>query len=424
MTQRVFEADLTWTGRAFESGVQIRIDPAGRITAIGRLGLEPDERLSRQALVPGFVNAHSHAFQRGLRGRGEKFRAGAGTFWSWREAMYDLVRELDAESFSSLVEQAFAEMRRAGITTVGEFHYLHHSTDRADWGFDELVLEAARATGIRLVLLQTYYRTGGIDRPLDAAQRRFASPDAATFWGQIESLESRLEGPEQSLGVVAHSLRAVPPGEIGELYREARRRGRVFHIHLEEQQREIDECRAAYGATPVEVVLDATGSAEGLTAVHCTHTSPEALTRLVGAGASIAVCPLTEANLADGIPDLGRLEAPFPLCLGTDSNARISMLEEMRWLEYGQRLASGERGRLRDADGRIAASLLAAATLGGATALGVDCGRLEPGRWADFVAIDLDHPSVAAAPADSLLETIVFGGGDDLVAGTWVGGRA
>ncbi len=424
MTERVFEADLTWTGAAFESGVQIRVDAGGRIAAIGRLGAEPDERLTGRALLPGFVDAHSHAFQRALRGLGETFPDGAGSFWTWREAMYSLVESLDGERFAAVVEQAFAEMRRAGITTVGEFHYLHHSATATDWAFDELVLDAARRVGIRLALLQTCYRTGGIDRPLEPAQRRFASPDLDAYWRQIDRLGVRLDEPTQSLGIVAHSVRAVPPEEIGALYREARRRGLVFHIHLEEQPREIDDCRAAYGASPVEVVLDATGGGEGLTAVHCIHTSPATLRRLIASGASIAVCPLTEANLADGVPDLAALTPPYPVCLGTDSNVRISMLEEMRWLEYGQRLASGERGRLRDDDGRVAPALLTAATAAGADALGVDCGRLEVGRWADFTALDLSHPTLESVAPEHLLEAAIFGGADDAVAGTWVGGRS
>lgn len=423
MSASVFEADLTWTGDAFEEGVQIRVGEDGRIEALGGLGLEADEHLGGRALLPGFVNAHSHAFQRALRGLGESFPSGAGSFWSWREAMYRLVERLDAEEFARTTEAVFREMRRAGVTTVGEFHYLHHSAEGPDWAFDELLLEAATRAGIRLVLLEAYYRTGGIGEELGRAQRRFDGIDAMSFWRQMEHLESRVDTPRQQLGVVAHSVRAVPPEEIGELYRQARRRGLVFHIHLEEQRREIDECRAAYGASPVEVVLDATGSGDGLTAVHCTHTRPAQLGRLVAAGASIVVCPLTEANLADGIPDLGGLAPPFPLALGTDSNARVSMLEEMRWLEYGQRLASGQRGRLRDGTGRIAPALLAAATEGGANALGVAAGRLAVGRWADFTAVDLTHPALADASPETLLESIVLGCPDDIVAATWVGGR-
>src|SRR5262245_35108402 len=158
----VLEADLTWTGERFESGVRVAIGPDGRITGVGALKDAVGERLKGQALLPGFVNAHSHAFQRGLRGRGERFPAGAGSFWSWREAMYALVEELDAERLRALSLRAFREMLAAGITTVGEFHYLHHAKE-GDWALDEAVLAAAREAGIRLVLLEVYYRTGGIE---------------------------------------------------------------------------------------------------------------------------------------------------------------------------------------------------------------------------------------------------------------------
>src|SRR5262245_11930716 len=172
----VLEADLTWTGERFESGVRVAIGPDGRITGVGALKDAVGERLKGQALLPGFVNAHSHAFQRGLRGRGERFPAGSGSFWTWREAMYGLVGSLDADAFESLCLRTFREMRRAGITTVGEFHYFHHGPEETGWAFDERVLAAASAAGIRIALLEVYYKTGAIGQPLEGAQRRFATP--------------------------------------------------------------------------------------------------------------------------------------------------------------------------------------------------------------------------------------------------------
>ena len=420
----VFAADLTWTGQAFEADVEIAVDAAGRIRAVGQLGLDIDHRLDRRALLPGFVNVHSHAFQRGLRGRGEEFPQGAGSFWTWREAMYGLVESLDAESFRALTEQAFGEMRRAGITTVGEFHYLHHSAAGDDYAFDELVLGAAEAVGIRLVLLNTYYRTGGIDRPLSGGQRRFRTANLRRFWQQMDALEGQLDVDRQSLGVAAHSIRAATPSEIGELDREAERRGWVMHMHLEEQRREIEACRETYGNTPLAAVLAELDDAAGFTAIHCTHSEASDLERFVERGGTIGLCPLTEANLGDGIPDLSTMPAATRLCLGSDSNARISMLEEMRWLEYGQRLRFERRGAIIGADRRVAPRLLSCATEVGAAALGVDAGRLEPGRWADMVAVDLDHPSLDGWQTETLLESLVFGCPDDVVVATWVGGRA
>lgn len=421
---RLLEADWTWTGTRFEAGVQIAVDAAGKIEAVGPLDRPGPERLRRTALLPGFVNAHSHAFQRGLRGRGEQFPAGAGSFWTWREAMYALVGALDAAALARLCRQAFGEMRDAGITTVGEFHYLHHPGDAADYGFDRVVLDAAATAGIRIVLLNTYYATGGIGRPLGGAQRRFRSTDPAAYWAAMDELATHLDPATQALGAVAHSIRAATIDDVAQLYAEARRRGLVFHMHVEEQRQEIEDCRAAYGRRPMELLNAALGGARGFTAVHCTHTDPGDLAQFVASGGVICMCPLTEANLGDG---LARLAPPAlvreSLCLGTDSNARIAMIEEMRWLEYGQRLRSEARGVLTDAGGGVAPVVLRAATLGGARALGVEAGAIAAGHWADLVAIDLDHASLAGCEPAQLADAVVFGSESAVIRGTYVGGR-
>jgi formimidoylglutamate deiminase len=432
LQSHVFEADLTWTGTGFEPGVRLHVDAGGRFAAVTRTDAgqaAPDDavtRLPRRALLPGFVNAHSHAFQRGLRGLGETFPAAAGDFWSWREEMYALVARLYEERLYELCLAAFREMRDAGVTAVGEFHYLHHhDPDRLDFAFDDVVLAAAAAAPIRIVLLEVFYAAGGIGQPLTGAQRRFATPSPEVYWAQVDRLADRLAGDgSQSLGAVAHSIRAATPDQVAALHAEARRRGLPFHMHVEEQRQEIDACRAAYGARPMAVLLDRLEISDAFTAVHCTHTEPGHLERFAAAGGNVCVCPLTEANLGDGIPPLAAVPAARDhLCLGSDSNARISMLEEARWLEYGQRLAGERRGALRDDAGRVGPGLLAAATRGGARALGLDAGEIEPGRWADLVAVDLDHPSLAGAEADTLLDALLLGGADGAVAATCVGGR-
>ena len=422
MTAQVVEADLTWTGTRFESGVRIGIGDDGRITAVGRLDDPPSERLAQRAILPGFVNAHSHGFQRALRGRGERFPRGAGSFWTWRDAMYDLVASLDAETARRVYVQAFSEMRDAGITTVGEFHYLHHAGDGADYAFDRVVLEAAQVVGIRLVLLNVFYGTGGIGRPLARAQQRFRSDGPAGYWGQMDRLDSLRDRRVQTLGVVAHSIRAVPLPEIAALHAEAGRRGLRFHMHVEEQVGEIEECLAAYGRRPMAALLDALAIGGNFTAVHCTHTDPGDMARFLAAGGTVCVCPLTEANLGDGLPVLDQVHAAGGLSLGTDSNARIGFLEEMRWLEYGQRLRVGKRGVLVDGRGQVAATLVEAATAGGARAVGVDAGRIEAGCWADLVAIDLEAPCLAGLESDHLLEGLVFGADESVVWGTAVAG--
>lgn len=411
----VLEADWTWTGERFESGVQVRIEE-GRITEVGTLG-SPDQKLEGRALLPGMISSHSHAFQRGLRGRGERFPAGSGSFWTWREAMYALVERLDADEFQALCLRTFREMRSAGITCVGEFHYFHHGPELDGWAFDERVLRAAAEAGIRIALLQVYYRTGAIGQPLEGPQRRFGGSSPAAFWEQVDRLGALLDPATQTLGASVHSLRAASLEDLRGVYDEARRRDLVFHIHVEEQRREIQDALAYYGRRPMQLLLETLGTATDVTAVHCTHTDAEDMERFLAGGGTVCLCPLTEGNLGDGIP--GKISA---VCLGSDSNARISMLEEMRWLEYAQRLATESRGVLRDHDGQVARVLFEAATVNGAQALGVDAGRIAPGCWADFVSIDLGAPSLAGWEPDTLLDSLVFGAGDEAIAATCVGG--
>ncbi|HEV8580604.1 MAG TPA: formimidoylglutamate deiminase [Thermoanaerobaculia bacterium] len=427
MNPAVLEADLTWTGDRFGPGVQIAVGADGCIEAVGNLGRSPDLRLKNRALVPGMVSAHSHAFQRGLRGRGETFPASSGSFWSWREAMYGLVGRLDAEEFRALCLHTFREMRAAGITAVGEFHYFHHretGPDAADYAFDELALAAAAEAGIRIALIEVYYSTGAVGQPLEGPQRRFGSPSPEIYWRQMDRLAEHLDPRRQSLAASVHSLRAAGPEDLAAVYEEARRRDLPFHIHVEEQRREIDDVLAYYGQRPMALLLETLGTATDLTAVHCTHTDAEEMDRFLAAGGTVCLCPLTEANLGDGIAAVPRAHPTSgSFCLGSDSNARISLIEEMRWLEYTQRLATEGRGLLRDPEGNVARTLWQAATTGGAKALGIEAGRIEPGLWADLAAIDLAAPSLAGWTPETLLESVIFGATEEVIAATCVGGE-
>src|SRR6185312_15991361 len=239
--------------------------------------------------------------------------------------------------------------------------------------------------------------------------RRFATPSVDQYWRQLERLAGRLDPATQTLGVAPHSIRAASPGDIGLLYAEARRRNLPVHLHVEEQRREIEESVAAYGRSPMTVILDAVEGG-AFTAVHCTHTADADMARFLDAGGIACLCPLTEGNLGDGIP---RLERPHAaggrLAIGSDSNNRLAMLEELRWLEYGQRLRGELRGALPDPAGAVAPTLLAAATTGAARALAVPAGTIAPGCWADLVAVDLGAPSLADLPRARLLPALVFG---------------
>jgi formimidoylglutamate deiminase len=419
---RILEADWTWTGKRFEPGIQVAINDAGDIADIGPLGAAPTERLQGQALLPGMINTHSHAFQRGLRGKGDVFPVGVGNFWSWREAMYQLVEELDAEPFHRLCVQAFREMLATGTTTVGEFHYFHHTRGTTDYAFDRIVMDAAKEAGIRMVLLLTYYRTGGVGQPLHGGQRRFATANPREYWKQMDRLAPHLDASTQTLGAVAHSIRAATPAEIEELHAESLVRRLPFHIHVEEQQKEVEDCLAAYGAPPMAILTNIT-NCSNITAVHCTHTDPPWMKRYLDQGGRVCLCPLTEGNLGDGIPALDQVhEKGGRLCLGSDSNNRISMFEDLRWLEYGQRLSAETRGVLRPGDGHLARTLFEAATLGGASALGLTAGSLLAGTPGDFFAVDLEAPALAGWTPESLLDAMVFGADPAVVQATAVGG--
>ena len=421
---QIIEADWTWFQGRMTPGLQVAIASDGRVEDVGRLGAAPTRRFPGGCLMPGMVNVHSHAFQRGLRGLGETFPRGTGSFWTWRNAMYDLVGQLSADGLYDISLVAFREMLRAGITCVGEFHYLHHNTG-ADFAFDRAVLHAARDAGIRMVLLQTFYAAGGFGQPLEPAQQRFATSSLENFWENVDGLMTELDSGTQQIGVAAHSMRAVPLAQLTPLYKETRARSWPFHIHLEEQQREIEDCLQAHGTRPMSLLLDALGGASGVTAIHCTQTPADLLRRFRDAGGGLCVCPLTEANLGDGIPKLEPLAADRDaVSLGTDSNARISMVEEMRWLEYGQRLRTESRGVLKDAQGASANQLLTMATEAGAKMLAVHAGRIERGAWADMAVIDTRAWPLQDVGPDNVLTGMIFGSsGNDVVADVCVGGK-
>jgi formimidoylglutamate deiminase len=299
------------------------------------------------------------------------------------------------------------------MTTVGEFHYLHHLPGSEGYELDDVLIEAADEAGIRLVLLHAYYERGGFGQPLQGGQRQFrsASPDA--YWKRMDELDGKVE-----LGCVLHSVRAASRDDLDSVRAEAKRRGLVTHIHLEEQRKEIEDCVAATGLSPMRLVLETMDVDDTLTAVHCTHSTDDEMARYRDLGGRVCICPLTEANLGDGIP-----RGWHPVSLGSDSNARISMLEEMRWLEYGQRLRLERRGALRDDAGEVAPNLLRCATEEGADALGIPAGRIAEGCYADFVAVDLAHAALEGWTPETLAAMLAFGVPDSVISGVCVGGR-
>lgn len=423
----IIEADFTWVDGRFTPCTRVEVDAKGVIRDVRVGGVGATRRLTQRALLPGFVNVHSHAFQRALRGRGEAFPQGQGDFWTWRLAMYELVESLDADEFARIGRLAFTEMLAAGITTVGEFHYLHHDAPNADnYVFDDLVLEAAADVGIRLVLLLCYYRTGGIGKPLLGGQRHFESTAVDGFLRQLDHVQSRLDPRTQSIGIAPHSIRAVPTSDLLALRRAAAERGLVFHMHVEEQRREIEECRGALGVTPLGWMLAHLSIDDTCTIVHATHSQRDEMARYVAAGGRVCVCPITEGNLGDGVaahmPET--LKTHDAVCVGSDSNIRIDFAEELRWLEFAHRLREERRGVFADPpEGVVGRRLLHIGTRAGAAALGLNTGAIETGRAADFFTLDLTHPTLVGWTPETLLDAYLFGSGREAVREVCVAGR-
>jgi formiminoglutamate deiminase len=372
--------------------------------------------------LPGLANAHSHAFHRALRGATQ---SGRGTFWTWRDLMYDVAGRLTPDSYRALATAVYAEMALAGITCVGEFHYLHHQAGGTPYAdpnaMSQALLEAAAAAGLRITLLDTCYLSGGLSPagdplPLAGAQLRFGDGDAAAWAARAGALRP---GPGALAGAAIHSVRAVPPGQLGPVVAWARQRGAPLHAHLSEQLAENEACLAAYGRTPAGVLHQADALGPQTTAVHATHLSAADIALLGRSGTYACFCPTTEADLADGIgPARALAEAGSGLTVGSDSQAVIDLFEEARRIEQGERLVTHERGHF------TATALARAATAAGHASLGwPDAGQLAPGARADLVTVALDTPRTAGARPATALESVIFGAAAGDVRDVVTGGR-
>ena len=385
---------------------------AGKVESVG--SAPKAKRLPGKAILPGFVSAHSHAFQRAIRGRTERSAAGHDDFWSWREAMYAAAERLDPEGLYAVSRFCFAEMARAGITSVGEFHYLHRDPRGQPYAnpneLDETVLRAARDVGLRTVLLRVAYARAGFGKPENPRQRRFIESSPEEFLANATALERAVAGdPLATVGVAPHSVRACPAGWIREIAAEARRKGWPLHLHVSEQPAEIEQCRAEHGKTP-PLLLESLGAlTERTTAVHAIHLTDPDVAALGAARASVCACPTTERNLGDGVvrADL-LLAASASLCLGTDSNVQIAPLEDARALEQHLRLIELRRNVLDPGDGRLGERLIGIACEGGMRSLGLPGGALRAGEPADFVVVDLDDASLAGCTRADFAATAVF----------------
>ncbi|MFU8852569.1 formimidoylglutamate deiminase [Micromonospora sp. SL1-18] len=344
--------------------------------------------------LPGLANAHSHAFHRALRGR---THGGRGDFWSWRDVMYTVAARLDPDSYLALARAAYAEMALAGITCVGEFHYLHHGPNGTPYAdpnaMSAALVEAAAHAGIRITLLDTAYLTATVDGdPLVGPQRRFDDGDALRWAERVSGF--RPENDHARIGAAIHSVRAVPAEQLATVAGWADRQGLPLHVHLSEQPAENDACRAVHGRTPARLLADHGVLGRRTTAIHATHPTSADVTLLGESRAGVCLCPTTERDLADGIGPARRMaEAGSPLSLGSDSHAVVDLFEEARAVELDERLRTRRRGHF------TAAELVTAATVGGHAALGWgDAGRLSVGNRADLVTVRLDSARTAGVP--------------------------
>ncbi|HEU5208515.1 MAG TPA: formimidoylglutamate deiminase [Longimicrobiales bacterium] len=427
--------ELLWQHGRFvrDRALVVEGDRIAAIVPAERAGHEA-RRLPRRALMPGFVNAHSHAFQRLIRGRTQWRPANdrRADFWSWREEMYRAALLLSPEQVEAVSAFCFLEMLKAGYTSVGEFHYLHN--DRSGAPYDDpaelarRILAAARSVGIRIALLHVAYATSGIGQPLRPEQRRFATPTLDGFLRVVDALrESAAGDPLVSVGVAPHSIRAVPREWLPAVHAYAEQYGLPLHMHVSEQPAEVDAALAAFGLRPVELLEQDGLLDDRFTAVHATHLAAHEVNLLGNTAVTVCACPTTERDLGDGFLQADNLlTAGARIAIGTDSQSIIDPFEEVRLIEYHERLQRLRRIVLLPpgADGAAdpGSLLLDIGTRAGAKALRLDAGRLEAGALADFIAVDLDHIALAGCDADSLAAHLTLGGRAECVSDVWTGG--
>ena len=411
--RRTLLPDLVIDVRGAQGGVGVTIE-GGQIVEVGPA--TEGERLSRVALAPGFVNDHSHAFQRGLRGAVERVDPSRphDDFWTWRERMYALAEGLTPDSIREASRRCFGEMLSAGYTSVTEFHYVHHRPDGGLYAdpnaLAKAVALAAEDTGIRLLLLPVAYARGGLPR--------FRDTSVQAFLRRVDALVEWAEGrPLIEVGVAAHSVRAVPWGWLEGIGRYTRRHELPLHIHADEQQREIEECLEEHGMRPIELLAQTGFLGKNTTIVHATLADARELDLLAEHGSSVCACPTTEGNLGDGFFPAGEILARgIQLSIGSDSHVRVDPFEELRVIETNARRLSGRRNVLLARDETSPTPYLLRAGWGRS--------GIEPGNPADLVEIDLSHPALADVEAENIPSALVFGAGAGVVVGPWVDGTS
>lgn len=423
--------EYMYTPAGLQANMVISINDDGRIaalTAVDQLHTNDNaaiETMSGVALLPGFVNTHSHVFQRALRGHTHRALSRRDTFWTWRAAMYAEAQRLNPDSLYESSLRTYREMLAAGYTTVGEFHYVHHQPDGQPYAepnaMSEAVLQAGRDAGIRVVLLMTAYAQAGFGLPPEEGQRRFCDASVEAYLARVESLRQR----GVPVGVAPHSVRAVPEEWLRTIADYSLAHDLPLHVHADEQVAEIEQCLAATGCRPIELLERCGALSPRTTVVHATHADEHELVLLAQHGCTVCVCPTTEGDLGDGIAPYAELvAASIPIAIGADSNTRLDPIEELRWAEYTARMRYQRRRVLiPDELGSPGPLLLTYGAQHGAAALNIDTGALAPGKLADFVAIDLNSPLLAGWMEEDLLDVLFFGASSEVITRVWVGGK-
>ncbi|MGI8882139.1 MAG: formimidoylglutamate deiminase [Jatrophihabitans sp.] len=398
-----FHAEYAWLGDETAAREVLIEVTDGVITSVSADATRPEGAVRLAGLtLPGLVNTHSHVFHRAIRGHTE---SAAADFWAWRELMYRVAGRLDPDSLYALARATYAEMALAGITTVGEFHYLHHGPDGARYAdpneLGAAVRRGAADAGVRLTLLDTCYLQADVNgTALGGVQRRF---DDGSWRAWAERTGALTDDPSVRIGAAIHSVRAVPRTALQPIAQTVRQRGAPLHLHLSEQPAENAATQAAFGRTPTQVMAEAGVLGAATTAVHATHLTAPDIALLGGSGTSISMCVTTERDLADGIgPARALATAGCPIVLGTDGHMMIDMFEEARGVELDERLATGRRGHF------TVPELLSAATSAGAASLGWNAGRIAPGALADLTTVALDTPRTARARAGDPLAAALY----------------
>ena len=422
MSKLFFDSALLPDGWAAD--VMVDIGDDGVIREVGA-NVEPATDAVREAIaVPGVANLHSHAFQRGMAGLAERAGSGPDSFWTWREVMYRFLDQLSADDVEATAAQLQVEMLEAGFTAVGEFHYLHHDTDGSPYAdpaeMAERIIAAASATGIGLTLLPVLYHQGGFGaQPLTPGQRRFAMRPGALL-KLVATLRAR--HPAIAVGAAPHSLRAVTPESLAEVV-SALPAG-PLHIHAAEQVKEVEDCVAWSGERPVRWLLDNAQIDGRWCVIHATHLDDTEVRDLAASGAVAGLCPVTEANLGDGIfRGVDYRAAAGAFGVGSDSHIRVDLADELRTLEYGQRLRDRGRNLLAPAGRSVGRTLLEAAAAGGAQALQQPMGAIVPGNRADIVTLQAEHSALVGKCGDDLVDGWLFAAGRSPVASVYAAGK-